>query len=100
MSSQPRNALSPGEFAQILSVLRTSRYEHLAPKQLVPQLADEGPYLASESTLCRLQRRYGLRGKPPGVSRTDVTRASTVHRAMRPNQVWSWDITMRAVGTG
>jgi putative transposase len=27
------------------------------------------------------------------VSRTDVTRASTVHRAVRPNQVWSWDIT-------
>jgi putative transposase len=90
---RPRNAFSPGELAQILSVLTSSRYTHLSPKQLVPQLADEGLYLASESTLYRLQRRYGLREKPRGVSRTDVTRASTVHRAVRPNQVWSWDIT-------
>src|SRR6185437_4990180 len=28
-----------------------------------------------------------------GMSRTDITRASTVHRASRANQVWSWDIT-------
>jgi putative transposase len=88
-----RNALSPLELTQILIVLRSSRYAHLSPKQLVPQLADEGLYLASESTLYRLQRRYGLRAKARGVSRTDVTRASTVHRAVRPNQVWSWDIT-------
>jgi len=90
---RPRNALSPAELTQILSVLKSSRYAHLSPKQLVPQLADEGLYLASESTLYRLQRRYGLREKPPRVSRADVTRASTVHRAVRPNQVWSWDIT-------
>jgi putative transposase len=90
---RPRNALSPPELTQILSVLRSSRYAHLSPKQLVPQLADEGLYLASESTLYRLQRRYGLRAKARGISRTDVTRASTVHRAVKPNQVWSWDIT-------
>jgi putative transposase len=27
------------------------------------------------------------------ISRTDVTRAVTLHRATAPNQVWSWDIT-------
>ncbi len=27
------------------------------------------------------------------MARTDLTRSSTVHRATRPNQVWSWDIT-------
>ena len=27
------------------------------------------------------------------MSRTDVTRASTMHRATRPDQVWGWDIT-------
>ena len=25
--------------------------------------------------------------------RTELTRATTVHRAVRSNQVWSWDIT-------
>src|SRR6202035_4108825 len=68
-------------------------YAHLSPKQLVPQLADEGLYLASESTLYRLQRRYRLRKTGRNVTRTEVTRASTVHCATRPNQVWSWDIT-------
>jgi putative transposase len=92
-TGRPRNALSPGELAQILSVLTSSRYAHISPKQLVPQLADAGLYLASESTIYRLQRRYDLRDKPRRVSRTDVTRSSTVHRAVRPNQVWSWDIT-------
>ena len=90
---RPRNALSPIEEAQILNVLTSSRYAHLSPKQLVPQLADEGLYLASESTLYRLQRRHGLRGTKRISSRTHVTRAATLHRASGPNQVWSWDIT-------
>ena len=54
----PGNALSESEKAQVLAVMTTSG---LSPKQLVPQLADKGVYLASESTLYRLQRRYGLR---------------------------------------
>ena len=76
-----------------MSLLTSSRYAGLSPKQLVPQLADEGLYLASESTMYRVQRRHGLRTKKATASRTQVTRARTVHRATRPNQVWSWDIT-------
>ena len=87
------NALSLAEESQVLSVLRSSRYAELSPKQLVPQLADEGVYLASESTLYRLQRRHGLRRKKRPVIRTNVARSSTVHRASAPNKVWSWDIT-------
>jgi putative transposase len=71
----------------------SSRFAHLSPKQLVPQLADEGLYLASESTFYRLQRRYGLRTAKRAPCRTDLTRAATLHRATAPNQVWSWDIT-------
>jgi len=77
-----------------VSVLTSARYARLSPRQLVPQLADEGLYLASESTMYRLQRRYGLRVRRRAVSRTHVTRANTVHRATQPNQVWSWDITL------
>jgi putative transposase len=90
---RPRNALSLIEEAQAMRVLTSGAYAHLSPKQLVPQLADQGLYLASESTLYRLQRRHGLRTKKPAVTRTHVTRASTLHRATEPNQVWSWDIT-------
>jgi len=90
---RPNNALLPTEEAQIVGVMRSARFAHLSPKQLVPQLADEGLYLASESTFYRLQRRYGLRTTKRAISRTDITRATTLHRATRPNQVWSWDIT-------
>ena len=90
---RPHNALRPAEEAQILRLMMSSRFAHLSPKQLVPQLADEGLYLASESTFYRLQRRHGLRRRPRTISRTDVTRATFLHRATGPNQVWSWDIT-------
>jgi putative transposase len=87
------NALSAVERSGIVEVMRDPRYAGLSPKQLVPRLADEGRYLASESTLYRLQHRYGLRDPGRAVQRTHVTRASRVHRANGPNQVWSWDIT-------
>lgn len=90
---RPHNALSPIEEAQVVSVLTSSRYAGLSPKQLVPQLADEGLYLASESTMYRVQRRHRLRTKKRATTGTHVTRASTVHRATQANQVWSWDIT-------
>jgi putative transposase len=90
---RPPNALSTVEEAQVMSVLTSSRYAGLPPKQLVPRLADEGLYLASESTMYRLQRRHGLRSKQRTTTRAHVTRACTVHRATRPDQVWSWDIT-------
>jgi putative transposase len=90
---RPSNALSPAEEAQIVTVLTSSRYAGLSPKQLVPQLADEGLYLASESTMYRVQRRHDLRTKRRTTSRTHVARASMAHQARRPHQVWSWDIT-------
>ena len=90
---RPSNALSPAEEAQVVTVLTSSRYAGLSPKQLVPQLADEGLYLASESTMYRVQRRHGLRTTERTTARTHVARASTAHQASGPNQVWSWDIT-------
>ena len=90
---RPHNALRSAEETQIVRLMTSPRYAHLSPKQLVPQLADDGLYLASESTLYRLQRRHGLRKRPRTISRTDVARATTLHRATGPNQVWSWDIT-------
>jgi len=90
---RPSNALSAAEEAQVVTVLTSSRYAGVSPKQLVPQLADEGLYLASESTMYRLQRRHGLRTRKQTTARTHVARASTVHQATGPNQVWSWDIT-------
>lgn len=90
---RPGNALTPAEEAHVLAVMASARYGHLSPKQLVPRLADEGVYLASESTMYRLQRRVSGGRPRRRMPRTHVTRAAVLHRATGPNQVWSWDIT-------
>ena len=90
----PRNALSRAEQARVVSVMTCPEHVALSPKQLVPRLADQGLYLASESTMYRLRRRLGLRVGAKASARTHVTRATTVHRATGPNQVWSWDISV------
>ena len=90
---RPRNALTAAEEAHLLAVMTSAQYGHLPPKQLVPRLADEGKYIASESTMYRFQKRVGLGAHRRPVLRTHVTRGATVHRATRSNQLWSWDIT-------
>jgi putative transposase len=87
------NALTAREETQVLELITSAAYGHLSPKQLVPRLADEGRYLASESTMYRLKRRVGFGTRRPPTLRTPVTRAASVHRAVRSNQLWSWDIT-------
>ncbi len=89
----PGNALSPAERARVVSLMTRPENVALSPKQLVPRLADQGIYVASESTMYRLQRCFRLRRRACSTARTHVTRATTVHRATGPNQVWSWDIT-------
>jgi putative transposase len=37
-----------------------------------------------------------LRTRRRAIARTDITRATALHRAAGPNQVWSWDITWLA----
>jgi len=90
---RPYNALSPVEQARVVAVMTSPEHGHLAPKQLVPRLADEGVYLASESTMYRLQRQFELRKPRRRMTGAHVTRSTKVHRATNPNQVWSWDIT-------
>jgi hypothetical protein len=90
---RPGNALSVREETEVLTLLTSAKYGHWSPKQLVPRLADEGRYLASESTMYRLRRRVGWGARRRPMLRMVVARATTVHRAVRSNQVWSWDIT-------
>jgi putative transposase len=90
---RPHNALSPLEQARVVAIMTSPEHAHLSPKQLVPRLADDGIYLASESTMYRLQREFELRKHRPKTARAHVTRSTAVHRATHPNQVWSWDIT-------
>jgi putative transposase len=89
---RPSNALSASERARVIALMNSPAFAGLSPKQVVPRLADEGIYVASESTMYRLRREQEQRPRHE-LARLHRARARTVHQAVGPNQVWSWDIT-------
>lgn len=89
----PSHALSPGERARLLAVANEPRFAAVPPARIVPMLADEGIYLASESSFSRVLREHGQsvhrgRAKAPKASRPPST-----HIATAACQVWCWDMT-------
>ena len=89
----PSHALSAEERAAVLAVCNTPENASRPPGQIVPALADEGVYLASESTFYRIlrdedQQHHRGRARKPSVSKLPVT-----HCATAPNTVWCWDVT-------
>ncbi|WP_157370678.1 IS3 family transposase [Vulgatibacter incomptus] len=88
----PRNKLSEAEQQRILALVTSPRFRDLSPAQIVPLLADEGTYVASEATIYRLLRREKLL-KHRQASRPPMRRKRPEHVATGPNQVWVWDIT-------
>jgi putative transposase len=86
------NRLSEAERARVIDVLNAPAYRDKGPNQIVPLLADEGEYLASESTMYRILREE----KQLAHRERSAPRRSyepLVRQASAPNQVWSWDIT-------
>jgi putative transposase len=88
----PSHRLSDAERSDVLRVCNEPRFASLPPSQIVPRLADEGVYLASESSFYRLlhaadQQQHRGRAEAP------IRKAPTSHEATGPNQVWCWDIT-------
>ena len=91
----PANRLSDTEREEILTVANQSEFAHLPPSQIVPALADQGRYLASESSFYRVLREHHQL-TPRGKSRPACHQRPAPFVASAPNQVWSWDITYLA----
>ena len=90
---QPAGKLSELECEQMLAIANSPEYGQLAPSQIVPRLADQGIYLASESSFYRLFRRLGLiRHRHAVRVRKERSKPRALH-ATAPNQLYSWDIT-------
>jgi transposase InsO family protein len=89
----PGNRLSPVERRRLLEVVNSPEFRDLSPKQIVPILAEQGVYLASESTIYRVLREEGqMAHREPSHPPTKRHRPE-MKVATGPNQVWSWDIT-------
>ena len=56
---EPANKLSAAERAAVLEVCNSKEFASLPPSQIVPKLADQGRYLASESSFYRILRADG-----------------------------------------
>ena len=91
--SVPSHALSEAERARIIEIANEPRFADTPPARIIPALADEGIYIASESSFHRVLRAHGQmnrrgRAQPPRTSRPPTT-----HIATRPGDVWCWDVT-------
>jgi len=88
----PTNKLSNEEREDIVQIATSKEMRDLSPNQIVPLLADQGIYKASERTFYRVLKAEKLlahRGKP----KPPMRRRPTGYVATGPNQVYSWDIT-------
>ncbi len=88
----PSNKLTTKEQQLILDVANLPEHRDLTPKQIVPKLADDGRYIASESSFYRTLRAADQ------MHHRESSKPVAHHRprelvATAPNQVWTWDIT-------
>ena len=78
----PANKLSREERQRIVATANSAEFASLPPSQIVPRLADQGEYLASESSFYRILREagqlphrgFGLGPEPPQAARLGCRR--------------------------
>jgi putative transposase len=90
---RPQQALSVAEKAEVRTVLNSERFADESPREVYATLLDEGRYLCHWRTMYRVlaeheevrerrnQRQHPQHDKPQLL-------------ASRPNELWSWDITL------
>ncbi len=93
MRETPAHALSEAERAELLAVANEPRFASVPPARIVPMLADEGVYLASESSFSRVLRAHGQTTHRGRAKAPKAVRPPTTHIATAPRQVWCWDMT-------
>lgn len=90
--TSPGNKLSDVERAHIVSVVNSPEYRNQPPSQIVPNLADKGDYIGSESTIYRVLHAHKMMQHRSAV-RPRVHKKPDELTATKQNQLWSWDIT-------
>jgi transposase InsO family protein len=102
-AKRPRSqkALSDEERALVIQYANSEEYAALPPAQIVPQLADGGLYLASESTFYRILKKEKMLAHRGRARAAKEPREPATHTAKAPSEVWVWDITwLPSVTTG
>lgn len=90
---EPVNKLGPEERKRLLSVFHQPVFQSMPPSQVVPALADEGVYLASESTCYRVLHEVGQQNDRGRARQRERRSKPPEYIATGPNQAWCWDVT-------
>ena len=86
------NKLTNTEKEEIIKISTSKEFMDLPPCQIVPRLADQGKYVASESSFYRVLREFKLLHHRGKAKKKSSHRESSLI-ATGPNQIYSWDIT-------
>jgi transposase InsO family protein len=92
----PAHALTSEERERILQLANEPRFAELPPARIVPLLADEGAYIASESSFSRVLRAHGQVRHRRRSKTQQRQRPPSTHVATAPRQLWCWDMTFLA----
>lgn len=90
--TSPANKLTEDERQMVLSIANSGKFCDLSPKKIIPLLADEGAYIASESSFYRIlreEKQLMHRQLTKPVKHKKPLECVAYHA----NQVWSWDIS-------
>ena len=90
--STPANKLSDDINKEIISIATSAEFKDDSPWVIVCKLADEGRYLASESSFYKVLKERNLM-EHRGKSKERTSNRPSPLVATGPNQIWSWDIT-------
>ncbi|MFK7872405.1 MAG: IS3 family transposase [Oligoflexales bacterium] len=89
----PGNKLSKAERDQIIQVAVSKEYRDKPVAQIVPSFADKGFYVASESSFHRVLRAARLNAHRGRSKKPQKHMKAAPLVAIKPNQIYSWDIT-------
>ncbi|SAL46390.1 transposase [Caballeronia sordidicola] len=90
---EPPHKLSADERAELLAVANSAEFGHLPPSQIIPRLADQQRYIASESTFYRVLKAEKQLAHRRSERPTHARSKPRAVCADAPNQLFSWDIT-------
>ena len=92
-SHTPKNKLTELERQRIVKISNEEEFANLPPSQIVPILADDGRYIASESSFYRILKDYNqLKHRDKSKPAKNKYKPKALI-ASAPNQVYTWDIT-------
>lgn len=95
-TASPSHKLSEEERIEVLAIANSEEFKDSSPHQIVAIMAEQGEYIASESSYYRILRQekqinHRHASKQPNPHNKPEARVATT-----PNQIYSWDITYLA----